>query len=146
MQPTESSSARVLLVDDDPETLVLLRAALEEEGINVVGTAGDGLEAQAAVERTDPEVVLMDLRMPSMDGFEATRLVRATHPWVQVVFLTFYEELLPNQSPQDAGAFAYLVKGCSIRLMCDVITQARRHGAEQRWPARARPDPAPTTA
>jgi CheY-like chemotaxis protein len=133
MQPTESSSARVLLVDDDQETLVLLRAALEDEGINVVGTAGDGSEVQALVERTDPDVVLMDLRMPNMDGFEATRRVRASHPWVQVVFLTFYEEMLPSQSPQEAGAFAYLVKGCSTRLMCDVIAQARRHGVEQRW-------------
>jgi CheY-like chemotaxis protein len=129
----DSSSARVLLVDDDPETLVLLRAALEDEGIHVVGTGGDGSEVQALVERTDPDVVLMDLRMPKMDGFDATRLLRATHPWVQVVFLTFYEEMLPEQSPQEVGAFAYLVKGCSTRLMCDVIAQARRHGVEQRW-------------
>jgi CheY-like chemotaxis protein len=133
MPSIESAAARVLLVDDDPETLVLLRAALEDEGIVVVGAAGDGTQVQAVVEATDPDVVLMDLRMPNMDGFEATRIIRESHPWVQVVFLTFYEEMLPNRSPQDAGAFAYLVKGCSTRLMCDVIAQARRHGAEQRW-------------
>jgi CheY-like chemotaxis protein len=132
-QPSDSSAARVLLVDDDPETLVLLRAALEDEGIQVVGTAADGTEVEALVTATDPDVVLMDLRMPNMDGFEATKRIRAIQPWVQVVFLTFYEEMLPNKSPQEVGAFAYLVKGCSIRLMCDVIAQARRHGVEQRW-------------
>jgi response regulator NasT len=131
--PIESAAVRVLLADDDPETLVLLRAALEDEGITVVGAANDGTEVEALVLATDPDVVLMDLRMPNMDGFEATKRIRQNQPWVQVVFLTFYEEMLPNRSPQDAGAFAYLVKGCSIRLMCEVIAQARRHGAEQRW-------------
>jgi two-component system response regulator CpxR len=129
----EPRQPRVLLVDDDPETLTLLRAALEDEGIDVVAVAGDGFQAITRVEQNDPEVVLMDLRMPGMDGFEATKRIRASHPWVQVVFLTFYEEMLPDRSPQEVGAFAYLVKGCSTKLMREVIIEARRHGLEQRW-------------
>jgi CheY-like chemotaxis protein len=129
----DSPAPRVLLVDDDLETLALLRAALEDEGIDVVGTAGDGSEVAALVEQTDPEVIFMDLRMPGMDGMEATARVKASHPWIQVVFLTFYEEMLPDRSPEEVGAFAYLVKGCSTRLMLDVILQARRNGLEQRW-------------
>jgi CheY-like chemotaxis protein len=129
----EPRAPRVLLVDDDPETLALLRAALEAEGVSIVGVAGDGPGAIAMVAETDPEVVLMDLRLPGMDGFEATERIRATHPWVKVVFLTFYEEMLPDRTPQEVGAFAYLVKGCSTKLMREVIHEARRHGLEQRW-------------
>ncbi|TMK86738.1 MAG: response regulator [Actinobacteria bacterium] len=129
----EGPAPRVLLVDDDAETLVLLRAALEGEGIDIVGAAGDGSEVETLVEKTEPDVVLMDLRMPGMDGFEATVGIKARYPWVQVIFLTFYEEMLPPRGPQEVGAFAYLVKGCSTELMRDVIFQARRHGSEQRW-------------
>jgi CheY-like chemotaxis protein len=132
-RPTARSSPKVLLVDDDAETLVLLRSALQGEGIQVVGTAGDGSEVEALVERTEPDVILMDLRMPGMDGFAATRAIRETYPWIQVIFLTFYEEMLPDKGPQEVGAFAYLVKGCSTELMRDVIIQAWRHGVEERW-------------
>jgi CheY-like chemotaxis protein len=135
MQPRQKAgpAPRVLLVDDDAETLVLLKAALEGEGVDVVGTAGDGSEVESLVEITEPDVILMDLRMPGMDGFEATQAIKQHHPWVQVIFLTFYEEMLPNKGPQEMGAFAYLVKGCSTQLMRDVIIQAWRHGAEERW-------------
>jgi CheY-like chemotaxis protein len=129
----DGPAPRVLLVDDDAETLVLLRAALEGEGIDVVGVAGDGSEVEALAEQTDPHVVLMDLRMPGMDGFEATRSIKARRPWIQVIFLTFYEEMLPAGGPQEVGAFAYLVKGCSTQVMRDVIEAAWRHGLEQRW-------------
>ena len=85
----DGPAPRVLLVDDDAETLVLLRAALEGEGVEVVGAAGDGSEVEALAGETDPDVVLMDLRMPRMGGLEATRSIKARRPWIQVIILTF---------------------------------------------------------
>ena len=121
---------RVLLVDDDAETSALLRSVLEDEGIEVVGAADDGSRVVDYAERLRPDVVLMDLRMPGVDGFKATELLKERFPWMQVIFLTFYDELLPDRSPQEVGAFAYLIKGCSPKLMRDVIHQAWRHRLE----------------
>jgi len=135
MSPPKSEGRRpkVVLVDDDEETCVLLRSVLEDEGIEVVGVALDGVEAVDLVDKLLPEVVLMDLRMPRMDGFEATRRIKEKHSWLQVVILTFYDDLLPERSPEEVGAFAYLVKGCSPTLMRDVIFKAWRVALETRW-------------
>jgi len=123
MGPAEGP--RVLLVDDDLENLAVLREALQTEGFVVVGDATDGASGVEFAGSLRPDVVLMDLRMPGMDGFEATRLIRAQNPDAQVIILTAYEELLTD-SAESVGAFAYLVKGCSVELMRDVITQAWR--------------------
>jgi CheY-like chemotaxis protein len=136
-QKSEGRRPKVLLVDDDEETCVLLRSVLEDEGIEVVGVALDGVEAVDLVDSLLPEVVLMDLRMPRMDGFEATRRIKDKHNWLQVVILTFYDDLLPERSPAEVGAFAYLVKGCSPTLMRDVIFKAWRVALETRWPRAA---------
>src|SRR5262245_10603368 len=95
---------RVLLVDDDPETSALLRSVLEDEGIAVVGCASEGTQALDLADRLQPDVVLMDLRMPGMDGFQATEMLKDRYSWMQVIFLTFYDELLPSRSPQEVGA------------------------------------------
>jgi DNA-binding NarL/FixJ family response regulator len=122
---------RVLLVDDDAANLAALREVLEAEGIEVVGDALDGASGVQLAERLHPDVVLMDLRMRGMDGFEATAAIREARPSTQVVILTAYEELL-TKSADDVGAFAYLVKGCSAELMRQVIDQAWRRGREVR--------------
>jgi CheY-like chemotaxis protein len=126
----------VLLVDDDAANLSILQEALESEGITVIGGAADGETGVDMADRLEPDVVLMDLRMPGMDGFEATQAIRANRPWTQVVILTAYEDLL-TRSAEEVGAFAYLVKGCSSELMRDVIIQAWRRSVEVRHLGRA---------
>lgn len=102
---------RVLVVDDQTvvrDGLVLLLGLLPD--IEVVGSAGDGDEALRLVAEHAPEVVLMDLRMPRVDGVEATRRIKAEHPAVQIVVLTTYSDDESVFAALQAGARGYLTK------------------------------------
>ncbi len=131
MEAAAAHGPTVLVVDDDVDNLAVLREALETEGLDVVGQATGGVAAVELAGRLGPDVVVMDLRMPDMDGFAATAAIRDRLPATQVVILTAYEELLTD-SAEDVGAFAYLVKGCSTELMREVIVHAGRRAAEIR--------------
>jgi DNA-binding NarL/FixJ family response regulator len=101
----------VLVVDDQRvvrEGLLMLLGLID--GLEVVGAAGDGEEALAVVEETDPDVVLMDLNMPRLDGIEATRRLGQTHPHLPVVVLTTYTDDERVFSALRAGARGYLTK------------------------------------
>jgi DNA-binding NarL/FixJ family response regulator len=116
--------ARVLIVDDERETRVLLRAFLEEEGVTVVGEGSSGKEALYMVNRLLPDVVLMDVRMPGMNGIDATRHIRARHPQVQVIILTFLGADEWTSSANEVGAFAYLLKGTAPSVLVGHIWRA----------------------
>ena len=126
--PSNRTRPHVLVVDDDAGTCSLLRGLLAAEGVTVVGTATSGPDAIELVGRVDPDVVLMDLRMPHMSGIETTRRIRETAPRVQVVILTVYDEEDLEESAQEAGVFCYLVKGCPPSLIRTVVHQAWAHG------------------
>jgi DNA-binding NarL/FixJ family response regulator len=101
----------VVVADDQAavrEGLVLLLGTLA--GITVVGQAEDGAAAVETVAATDPQVVLMDLNMPRLDGVEATRRIRADHPQTQVVVLTTYSDDESIIGALQAGALGYLTK------------------------------------
>jgi DNA-binding NarL/FixJ family response regulator len=105
------SAIRVLLVDDDALVRSGLRMMLSgAEGIAVVGEAGDGREVLAAVDAHRPDVVLMDLRMPKVDGIEATRLLRGQPDPPAVLVLTTFEADELVVRALRAGAAGYLVK------------------------------------
>jgi len=102
---------KLLIVDDQAlvrDGLVTICERLPD--VAVVGTAGDGEEALQLVAETDPDVVLMDLRMPRMDGIEATRRIHAQHPGTEVVVLTTFSDDESVTAALGAGALGYLTK------------------------------------
>lgn len=105
---------RVLIADDQRvvrDGLTMLVGLIG--GVEVVGTAGDGIEAVERAERERPDVVLMDLRMPGMEGAEATRHIRASLPDTQVLVLTTYADDQSLFPALRAGARGYLTKDAS---------------------------------
>lgn len=117
----------VLLVDDQSLLREGLRTLLElQPDLRIVGEAGDGVMAEALVERLQPDVVLMDLRMPRRDGVEATRRIVERWPAVQVLVLTtFDEDQLVFQSI-EAGAVGYLLKDVGSDALAAAVRAASR--------------------
>ncbi len=103
---------RVLLVDDDPIVRAGLRLMLGgAPDIEVVAEAADGAEVSALVTAHGPDLVLMDIRMPGVDGVEATRRIRAAVPDAAVLILTMHDDDATVFTAMRAGARGYLLKG-----------------------------------
>jgi DNA-binding NarL/FixJ family response regulator len=114
-----------LLVDDVPQVRRELKTALSlTGGVQVVGEAADGRRAVDLTESLEPDVVLMDLEMPGMDGFEAAALIRAAAPSCRLVALTIHAGAEERQRAHAAGFDAFVVKGASmLTLMLAIQTQ-----------------------
>jgi len=123
----EESTIRVLVADDHAILRGGLAAFLRAmEGMQLVGEAANGEEALRLARELQPDVVLMDIKMPVMDGVEATRAIRACCPRTQVVVLTSFveDELVPRAL--EAGAIGYLLKNVSHQELAAAIRQAAR--------------------
>jgi DNA-binding NarL/FixJ family response regulator len=121
------SAVRVLLVDDQAlfrEALATLLATRPE--IDVVGEAGDGAEALRRAADLRPDVVLMDLRMPVLDGVAATRRLRAEHPGVGIIALTTFDDDEDVFAAVRAGAVGYLLKDVSSDRLVEAVLAAAR--------------------
>ena len=114
-------SPRLLLVDDHKLLRQGLRRAVEEAGFDVVGEAGDGEEAVRLAIELQPDLVLMDVTMPVLDGIEATRRLRQSAPEARVVILTMHGEEETIDRALRAGAVAYLLKDCSTDQVADTL-------------------------
>jgi DNA-binding NarL/FixJ family response regulator len=120
---------RLLVVDDHEMLREALVELLVQAGFDVVGEAADGADAVALAKQLEPEVVLMDLRMPVLGGLDATRLIKDARPATQVVLLTAFDSPALQQQAEEAGCFAYLVKGGppgTLRLVLHQAVAARR--------------------
>lgn len=122
-----SESIRVVIADDHEVVREGIRLILEaEQGFEVVGEACDGIEAVALVGEFVPDVVLMDLRMPRMDGLEALEQIRARWPGVAVVILTTFDEDDLMLRGLKTGARGYLLKDTSRATLFNALRAAAR--------------------
>jgi two-component system, NarL family, response regulator LiaR len=118
---------RVLIADDNAAVRQGLRAFLSlREELEVVGEAANGLEAVEQTSHLLPDVVLMDLMMPQLDGIEATRRIRDLNPGAQVIVLSGLNEEEKAFSASKAGAFSYLLKSVSPDDLVRAIQAAGR--------------------
>ena len=118
---TAVTAPRLLLVDDHTLLRQGLRRAVEEAGFDVVGEAGDGQEALHLAVTLRPDLVLMDVTMPVLDGIEATRRLRHSVPEARVVILTMHGEEETVDQALRAGAVAYLLKDCSTDQVAETL-------------------------
>jgi CheY-like chemotaxis protein len=147
---------RVLLVEDNEDDRRLVRELLETEGIEVVGEAPDGAAGVTLALELEPDVILMDLRLPGISGLEATRQIKAALPLTQVITLTASEQLLAWDAAK-VGVYAYLDKQRAPAMLTEVVLQAGRlkgrlegrgeptDAAADDGPADATPDDSPAT-
>ena len=124
------SKLRVLLVDDHPVVRLGLRALLDSEpDMEVVGEAGNGAEAVSRTHELKPDIVIMDISMPEMDGLEATRRIRALDPDTHVLILTVHAQERYLFPVLKAGAAGYVLKSTVDTELVNAIRVVAQGGA-----------------
>lgn len=126
-------SVTILVVDDHEEFRRILRQILQPEpDLHVVGEAEDGEVAVELALKRQPAVVLMDLAMPHLDGFEAARRIKATRPETKVLVLTLHTEEAYRASARESGADAFLPKQDTITSLIPTIREVLGGAHDQR--------------
>ena len=119
---------RVLIADDRTRTRRALSAVLATRaGFKLIGEAADGDEALVAVEQLQPDVVILDVRMPRLDGITATTRIKTRWPWIRVVAHSLADEL--RDAALAAGADAFVPKGAPVGELFDALEPARQEQA-----------------
>jgi CheY-like chemotaxis protein len=101
---------RVLIVDDAAAMRTALRGLLEDHGLPVIGEAADGLQAVTMAEQLQPDIIVMDVRMPGLDGLQATTRITGAHPHIRVVVYSVFDSDQTQHAARQAGAAAFVPK------------------------------------
>jgi DNA-binding NarL/FixJ family response regulator len=133
-QPSRIPVARVLVVDDDVILGGALCDLLRQKGFDVVGQVSNGPQAIALSAVEEPDVVLMDFRMPMMDGLEAATSIQARSPLTQTVMFTAYDDETLNLEASATGVYGLLVKGCNPDLIVEMVKGAAARKRELEKP------------
>jgi DNA-binding NarL/FixJ family response regulator len=113
---------RILIVDDNPQVRQELRTLLPLAGdLEVVGEAADGAEAVRLAAALQPQVILLDLQMPILDGYAASHRIKSQWPACRVVALTVHDDEATRQKASLAGVDVFLVKGSPLRILVAAI-------------------------
>jgi DNA-binding NarL/FixJ family response regulator len=115
---------RLMLADDHRMLREGLRRSMTDQGFDVVGEARDGDEAITLADELDPDVILMDVTMPEVDGVEATRQIHQAQPEIRIVMLTMHADQEVLAAAIRAGASGYLVKDCSTEEIANAVRLA----------------------
>lgn len=118
--------ARFLLVDDEEDYITTLSERLEMRGLGA-DVVHDGAGALSYLARHEPEVVVLDIRMPGIDGIEVLRRIKRDHPSVEVVMATGHGSAVEEKIARELGAFAYLNKPVDIEVLSAAMQQGAAH-------------------
>ncbi len=134
---------RVIIVDDDEDARALIALTLDlEHDLAVVGAAEDGMDGVRLALRERPDVVLMDVMMPRLDGFEATRRIKHERPEIKVLIVSSFASDTMRQETRHSGADGFLSKGAIPTTLAPMIRDlARRHAPQPDCPLPETPSP-----
>lgn len=141
-----SNPTTVLLADDHPGILAAISKHLGLQGLKVVGRAADGHEALRQIEQKGPDVALLDIRMPGIDGIEVARLVARSAPKTAVILFSGYGTAAQVIEALDAGARGFLLKNAALAEVLRAVQIVSRGGTyvDAMLDAAVDPDPPPT--
>lgn len=112
--------AKIMVVEDSSRARSALMAYISlQVGVRITAEASNGLEAISKIKSSPPDIVIMDMQMPVMDGLEATKIIKKRWPWVKVIALTIYRNY--QSEALLAGADAFLVKGGSVAELISTV-------------------------